>query len=297
MDDQWWTGKPPTTDPRPSRHSEGPPAADLLDGLRLERPPDPPLPRRSRMIVAAIVAAPILASLAVVALIPWGSPGRSDRGVTTTADATRSPAPASARATPSATAQSTPSATPVGGLREISPAEATGMLQGAGVKLSGAVQRAWTWTDVDGRNLLAAASRTEFHGDAQAPRFTLEVAHLADVDAQPRTLRVMRDPGIPGRCDGVGAQASAGFTDGSVAVTDLDGDGITEVSIGWTARCGGPDQPSMVKLALLSNGRKFILRGSGVLGAGGSMDPDPDARDWPQAYLQPLTALFRHLYY
>src|SRR4029077_20245023 len=86
---------------------------------------------------------------------------------------------------------------------------------------------------------LAAASRAEFRGDARAPRFTLEIAQVADVDVKPRTLRVMRDPGLPGRCDGGGAQASVGFTDGSVAVTDMDGDGVTEVSIGWTARCGG----------------------------------------------------------
>jgi hypothetical protein len=297
VDDQWWTGDPPPPRRRRSRHRGGPPAAGLLDGLRLERPPDPPLPRRGRMIVAAIVVVPILAALTVVALIPWGASGRSDRGVTTAAGATRSLAAASARATPSVTAQPNPSATQAGGLREISPGDATGMLQQAGVTLSGAVQQAWTWTDSDGRNLLAAGSRAEFRGDAQAPRFTLEVAHLAGLDTQPRTLRIMHDPGLPEQCDGEGAQASAGFTAGSVAVTDLDGDGITEVSVGWTARCGGPDQPSMAKLALLTNGRKFILRGSGVLGAGGSMEPEPDAGDWPQAYLQQMTALFRHLYY
>ena len=297
MDDQWWSGGPPPEPARPSRHRDGPPAADLLDGLRLEAAPDPPLPRRGRMIVAAIVVVPILAALGVVALIPWGSAGRSDRSVTTAASATRSQAAASAPATPSATAQPTPTPTPEGGLREISPGEATGMLERAGVNLSGAVQRAWTWTDVDGLNLLAAASRTEFRGDEHAPRFTLEFAHLAGLDTQPRALRVMRDPDLPERCDGDGAQSSTGFTDGSVAVTDLDGDGITEVSIGWTARCGGADQPSTAKLALLTNGRKFILRGSGVLGAGGSMDPDPDAGDWPQAYLRQMTALFHHLYY
>jgi hypothetical protein len=247
------------------------------------------------MIVVGIVVVPVLAALGVVALIPWGGHGGSG-GATTASSPTKSPA-VTARATPSAAAQPTPSATQVAGLREISPADATGMLERADVHLSGAVQQAWAWTDTDGQNLLAAASRTEFRGESEAPRFTLEIAHVAGLDNRPRALRVMHDPDLPGRCEGEGAQSSAGFTAGSVAVTDLDGDGITEVSIGWTARCGGPEQPTMAKLALLTNGRKFILRGSGVLGAGGSMDPDPDTGEWPQAYLQQMTALYHHLYY
>ena len=299
MDDQWWAAGPESTHvPAPaSRHRGGPPPTAMLDGLRLENPADRPLTRNRRLMVVAIVVVPLLAVVGTVALIPWGSGGPARaRTPQVTEPVTQPSGTGTAPVSASPTSQPTATGTAAVGLSEITAAEAAGLLDRAGVDLPGLVQQAWTWTDRDGLNLLAASARSEFTDGSV--RVTLEIAHVADLDTEPQTLRMIRDSDLPDDCGDQGAVApAAGYTPGSVAVTDLDGDGIAEVSIGWTATCGGDDPQTSVKLALLSNGLMFMLSGSGVLGAGGSMDPDPDPGSWPPAYLQPLSDLFRRLYY
>ena len=54
-----------------------------------------------------------------------------------------------------------------------------------------------------------------------------------------------------------------------------------------------------VKLALITNGDKYIIRGKGVVGSHGSgeLTPAPRASNWPDGYLKTLTQLFHKLYY
>jgi hypothetical protein len=153
---------------------------------------------------------------------------------------------------------------------------------------AGDVVGAWRWSDKNGRNLLATTR--EKSGANQ----TLRVVHVARLDGEPKTLRVMTDPGLPGCRGGSG---SAGFTKNSVQVRDLDKDSVAEVLVGWFARCGDSDAESTVKLALLSNGEKYILRGQGVVGSGGSQAPEPAAKQWPKSYLKAANAEFKDLYF
>jgi hypothetical protein len=152
----------------------------------------------------------------------------------------------------------------------------------------GDVVGAWRWNDDNGRNLLATTR--ERSGANQ----TLRVVHVAALDEDPKTLRVMIDPNLPG-CRGGGG--TAGFTKNSVQVRDLDRDGIAEVLVGWFARCGGADSDSTVKLAVLSDGDKYILRGQGVVGSGGSQAPEPAAKSWPKPFLKAATSEFKTLYF
>jgi len=153
---------------------------------------------------------------------------------------------------------------------------------------AGDVVGAWGWSDKNGQNLLATTR--ERSGANQ----TLRVIHVARLDKSPKTLRVMVDPGLPGCRSGSG---SAGFTKNSVQVRDLDKDSVAEILVGWFARCGGPDAESTVKLALLSDGEKYILRGQGVVGSGGSQAPEPAAKSWPKPYLKAANAQFKELYF
>jgi hypothetical protein len=153
---------------------------------------------------------------------------------------------------------------------------------------AGDVVGAWRWSDKNGRNLLATTR--EKSGANQ----TLRVVHVTRLDKTPKTARVMTDPGLPGCRSGSG---TAGFTKNSVQVRDLDKDSVAEILVGWFARCGGSDAESTVKLALLSNGEKYILRGQGVVGSGGSQAPEPAAKSWPKPYLKAANAQFKELYF
>jgi hypothetical protein len=127
---------------------------------------------------------------------------------------------------------------------------------------------------------------------------TFMVTHVAHTDQpQPVALRRMRDP-VDIRCPGSG-DATTGFTPDSVSVRDIDGDGTAEVSVGWAARCGGEDRPTRVRLAMLSGGKKYILRGTVVVGQGdptGRLRPDPAVSAWPPQDHDALVELARRLY-
>jgi hypothetical protein len=242
-------------------------------------PAPPPGPRRrpridlpeTRVLLLAGAAGLVAVLIVIVALLTGGSGDDPDR------PAAREPAPTSTVGA-------------VKGLKKVEPAAASELLQKAGQSSYGSVVEAWTWKDSNGENLVATTI-------AAAPRKhrTLRVIHVADLDHDPRTLRVMRDPGLPAGCQAAG---SADFTPKSLVVRDLDDDDIAEVSAGWTSRCGGPGSPSVIKLALITNGVKYIIRGEGVV-PGADVDaavPAPRASKWPDGYFKALAAQYRSLY-
>jgi hypothetical protein len=186
------------------------------------------------------------------------------------------------------TGQNAPAGTPKD-FAKLSTASAQKDLKKAG-EGGGEIVGAWRWTDKNGRNLLVTTR--EKSGGNQ----TLRVIHVARLDKTPKTLRVMVDPNLP-NCKGGGG--AAGFTKNSVQVRDLDKDNVAEVLVGWSARCGGTDAASIVKLAVLSNGDKYILRGEGVVGGHGGKAPAPDpaSKSWPKPYLKAANTEFKDLFF
>jgi hypothetical protein len=295
-----------TAPPPPRRTGTAP--AEILGALREQAPaPGPPAaagPDTGRwVLIGLVVLLPVLAVVALVALLP--GPGG---GGTPTAPGTASPQ-ASAATTPetSASGSATPSATPttpaVGDVRTLEVPKAAALVAASGVRVPGTIEGAWTWTDRNGGNLLVttvAVNRRAADGSVRAE--TLRVSHLTGLDGVAGVARTMTDPLIQNCPDG--SEVDLGFTPGSVQVEDLDGDGVAEVLVGWHAFCGTDVSAQTVKLALISDGRKFILRGKGypggnpVVGDTGSarFTPDPAASAWPAPYLDAATALFDRLY-
>jgi hypothetical protein len=190
----------------------------------------------------------------------------------------------------------------VDALTQVAPEQAAVLLSGAAVTGLAEVREvtaggsqvgeSWSWTDGNGRNLLVTAARST---GRDGPR-SLYVLHLAGLDDAPRALRVMREPDVP-RCPRPGA-GDAGFTPGSITVADADADGSAEVTVGWAYRCA-QDRRSTAKLALLVDGKKFIVRGDGAVGepGAGRTVPDPSPQEWPRRYLDTVTDLYRTLYF
>jgi hypothetical protein len=83
---------------------------------------------------------------------------------------------------------------------------------------------------------------------------------------------------------------TAAFHDAAFAVTDLDHDGLAEITFGYELACRSDVSPATYKLLVIENGAKYILRGqtripAGDGPAGGAFTADPAEAKWPAAFL------------
>lgn len=246
--------------------------------LHLPQVPHVQMPPPRFLLMA--VGSGLVVLLVILVILLFGPDG-ADPAATAT-----SPTPAASSDTVAAQLTGTPPS----GLKKLSDREAGTLLAKAGQGANGRIGEAWTWSDKNGRNLVVTT--TEVTGKN---RKTLRVIHLADVDGDIRTLRVMKDPNLP-ECKNASAVGAAGFTKNAMVVRDLNGDGIAEVTAGWTSRCGARTGTSEIKLALISNGDKYIIRDEGVVGKAGAGSADPRSSRWPDGFYPALTKLYKKLY-
>jgi hypothetical protein len=100
--------------------------------------------------------------------------------------------------------------------------------------------------------------------------------------------------------DDCAADVTAAFRPGSLGVTDLDRDGVGEVTFAYLLRCAGDVAPAGLKLLVLEDGGKHIVRGQSYLtrGDGAGLPalpaprPEPAFADWPPALRRHAETLF-----
>ena len=100
----------------------------------------------------------------------------------------------------------------------------------------------------------------------------------------PRSLLPVRD--FVEDC--VMGAVDAKFHDDAFSITDLDHDGVAEITFGYELACRSDVSSATYKLLLLENGTKFILRGTTKIrddAASGSFTADPAEAKWPAALL------------
>jgi hypothetical protein len=168
-----------------------------------------------------------------------------------------------------------------------------------GVKAPKGFESALRWTDKNGENLLILAlfktSGKDATGDV-LPSAVLTIDHLLISDGQKtRSLRSVRDGVEP--CD---FDLTAEFL-GDAELTDLDADGIAEVTVAYQLSCKSDVSPDIVKLLVLENGEKYILRGESMYPGdngkmlGGKFKPDPDPAKWPKVFLDHARATWKQI--
>lgn len=138
--------------------------------------------------------------------------------------------------------------------------DATAKLPAGVVAKGKRVVQAWTWADKDGPGYLVL-STTQKDGKKGTGRQLFAQLYAG---ARPRELRLVRDAVENCQLDLV-----ASFVPGSVAVTDIDGDGTPEVSFAYDLDCDAKADGSPRKLLVLEGTAKHALRGT-------SRGKDPD---------------------
>lgn len=124
----------------------------------------------------------------------------------------------------------------------------------------GTFDHAIGWTDANGDNQVVfsyedvAPTGTDTDG---GPGRKLYAVHTATKDGVTTELRAVQDAEVDCPYD-----LLVSFIDGATKVTDLDADGIGEVTFAYRLNCASDVSPGQQKLLLLENGDKYILRGT-----------------------------------
>ena len=182
-----------------------------------------------------VAAAPTLAALAIVWTLP--DPPTPDHRAVAPTRTVPSAASRSTRSPQPPTGRQAPPGVPAD-LAAIDAATAADHLGRAGVTVDGTIEAASTWTDGHGKNLVVMMRDvTAQRDDGAASTVTLRVAYLSGLDARPRVIRRLRDPGL--RCPHHQPLA-ADFTAAAFEVRDRDGDGLPEVRSAGPRAAGTP---------------------------------------------------------
>jgi hypothetical protein len=144
-----------------------------------------------------------------------------------------------------------------------------------GIKPAGAtVEQVWTWTERDpavtGYAVFSSSERHEADGQHLIDRRLFVQLYQVKRGAA-KQLRLIKD-GIVG----CAWDATAVFLDGSVTVTDQDGDGKAELTFAYDTLCTNDLTPATRKLLVLEGTAKHALRGRAMVADdGGDYKADP----------------------
>ena len=156
-----------------------------------------------------------------------------------------------------------------------------------GVLVRGAkLERALTFHDKAGTHYLVMSSSGAAGTGRGAWLFVDD--WVIDATGKPRSRLPVRD--LVDDCEMGGVTAR--FHDNATMVTDLDHDGLAEVTFAYEVACRSDVSPATYKLLMLENGDKYILRGTTRIDPsndgsvmGGSFTPDPAPARWPPSFL------------
>ncbi len=253
---------------------------------------------------AAAVAG--LAAVAVVGAVGgyWLGHREDPRAASVSAPVPPASAPATTPAPATSSSPAAPRKVALSDVTKVAAADARSQVRQAGVPVQGRGVEAWGWTDTNGRNLLLTTKSVQKTEGSIVRAATLHVYHVAGLDSTPRSmLTPLRDSGVPD-CD---VEFFLDFVPGSIKVSDTDRDGYGEATVGWSSLCAGDPSPQRIKLALVTKGTYFILRGTGQRATdpeppGGitfpkaSFTPNLPASKWPRGTYAETVELFRTVF-
>ena len=146
---------------------------------------------------------------------------------------------------------------------------ASGVPKGIGAE--GKIVDAARWEDSNGDNFIVFSKWSApgkhgagFSDDADTVSAHLEAVHAVASAGATRNLRTLKDK--EQNCD---ADLRASFLDAALSLTDLDHDGIGEITFGYVLNCATDMSSAVLKLVMLEDGARYILRGQTRVHVGG----------------------------
>ncbi len=162
----------------------------------------------------------------------------------------------------------------------------------ARVKASGTVIRTISWTDTNGDNVAVFSSTTTSKTKKEVTLTTksLFVDVFSGKDGKLKKVRNVRE--VVSACD---TDLTNDFFDTSVGVTDLDQNGVGELTFGYRSACRSDMSPADMKVLVLEGSKKYILRGKTSLPSDKPADNDftPDFKGAPDKFLEHATKVWK----
>jgi len=187
------------------------------------------------------------------------------------------------------TAPAAASDVPVTVTRDTSGALPTGVK-----KVEGKVLEVVSWTDAAGENRAVFSatekSRSNADGDTEWAK-SLFVTVFSGHDGKLAQVRQVKE--VAGFCP---VDLTNRFLPAATTVTDLDDDGVGELTFVYLTGCRGDVSPVAMKLILLEGSAKFAIRGTTRVDVGGGTfeggTAKPDFKKAPAAFLAHAQALW-----
>lgn len=132
-------------------------------------------------------------------------------------------------------------------------------------KDEGLVERVLTWNEGDGKHIavFASSSKVGQKDDTRYETRGLYVTTFAMKGGKPKKVQQIKE--IVPVCN---LDITARFIEGSISLTNLDGDDQGELTFAYATRCAGDVSPLSLKVLVLEGKDKHALRGESLLKVG-----------------------------
>lgn len=160
-------------------------------------------------------------------------------------------------------------------------------------KDEGTVERVVSWNEGDGGHVAVFAS-TAKEGQRDGDTWYSKVLYVTtfhERDGKFTKVRAIKEAVQPCNLD-----MTARFIDGSVGLTNLDGNDKGELTFAYVTRCAGDVSPMSMKLLMLEGSAKYALRGGSRVDLGGGETEGgsfkPDFKKAPKSFLEHATKVW-----
>jgi len=154
----------------------------------------------------------------------------------------------------------------------------------ARVKATGEVIRTLSWSDSKGDNIAVFSSTlaSKTKGEITLSTKSIFVDVFTGKDGKFKKVRNVKE--VVAKCD---TDTTNDFFDTSVGVTDLDKNGVGELTFAYRSACRSDMSPADMKVLVLEGPKKYILRGQTSLPGDKPADNNfkPDFKGAPDAFL------------
>lgn len=160
----------------------------------------------------------------------------------------------------------------------------------AGIQTTGKLVQAVSWHDKTGDNLaILTQTGEQWDKDEQGRQADTRSARLKAVQLRKDGERWKTVWAVNDAIEACQVDVVCAFVKNTLEVTDINDDGVAEVSFVYRLGCFGGMDPWGQKLLLVEDGRKYALRGETTMREaggvyGGGMKPDPAFKHAPAGF-------------